>query len=202
MSDTPESSSAGPRRATVLIPGRNYSVDCPLLYFANEAADVREAYVEPIRWTPPDLEQAALRGWLNGPDAQAWVCGQVADALERVAKQASQASPVLIGKSLGSRAVQVAADRDLPGVWFTPLLNIPDVVSALRRCSAPFLLIGGSADESWDGGLARELTPHVVELPDADHGLTVPGALADTFAAQSVALSALERFLDTVAWTD
>lgn len=201
MSDTPESA-ATPRRATVLIPGRNYSVDCPLLYFANEVADVREAYVEPVHWTPPDLEQAALRRWLNGSESQAWVCGQVADAVERVAKQAPAVHPVLIGKSLGSRAAQVAADRDLPGIWFTPLLYIPDVVSALRRCSAPFLLIGGGADESWDGAVARELTPHVVELPGADHGLTVPGALANTLAAQSVALGAVESFLDSVVWDD
>lgn len=200
MNETPDPAVEAPRRATVLIPGNGYTIDNPLLYFTNEAADVREAYVEPIRWLPPDLDQAKMRAWLWGPEAQAWVCGQVSDALGRVEKHAPGVRPVLVGKSLGSRAAPVAADRELPAVWFTPLLRNPDTVAALRRCSAPFLLIGGSDDESWDGTLARELSPHVVEIPAADHGLSVPGELAATLAAHSVALSAVERFFDEVAW--
>ncbi|MGA8117456.1 MAG: alpha/beta hydrolase [Actinocatenispora sp.] len=186
-------------RAVVLVPGREYDTNCPLLYFAREAADVREAYVEAIRWTPPDLDQIALREWLHGP-AEAWACGQVFDALTRVDKQVPGARTVLIGKSLGSRAAPVAADRDVPAVWFTPLLRTPSTVAALRRCTAPFLLVGGTADESWDGELARELTPHVLELPDADHGLVVPGPLAGTIGAHAAALTAVETFLDQVAW--
>jgi len=200
MTDGSESTVVSPERAAVLIPGGNYSTDAPLLNFTREAVDVREAYVEAIHWTPPDLEQAAFRNWLNGSESQSWVCGQVSDALERVAKQAPVAHTVLVGKSLGSRAVQVAADRDLPAIWFTPLLYLADVAAALRRCTAPFLLLGGTADESWDGSLARDLTPHVVELPGADHGLMLPGPLAATFAAQSVALTAVEAFLDEVVW--
>ncbi len=201
MSEMDQPDVPGPAdRAIVLIPGRGYNTDCPLLYFANEAADIREAYVEAIRWTPPDLDQIALREWLHGPGAQAWVCGQVADALGRVEKQAPGARTVLVGKSLASRAAEVAADRDLPAVWFTPLLHSPDTVAALRRATAPFLLIGGSADDLWDGALARDLTPHVVELPDADHGLFVPGPLAASLNSHAVALTAVEHFLDEIAW--
>lgn len=191
---------AGPvERAAVLIPGLDYDTNCPLLYFAREAADVREAFVESMRWTPPDLDQIALREWVQGP-AEAWVCGQVSDALVRVAKQAPEARSVLVGKSLGTWATALAADRSLPAVWFTPLLWLPEMVAAMRRSSAPFLLVGGTADESWDGPLARELTPHVVEIPGGDHNLIVPGPLASTLRAHSAALTAVERFLDETAW--
>ena len=41
----------------------------------------------------------------------------------------------------------------------------------LRRRTAPALLVGGTADPSWDGALARELSDDVLELDGADHGL-------------------------------
>jgi hypothetical protein len=66
----------------------------------------------------------------------------------------------------------------LAAVWLTPLLHRPEVVEALARASAPFLLVGGTADPSWDGAVARRLTPHVLEVPDAHHGMLVPGPLA------------------------
>jgi|GEM_PF-799627 len=202
MTDTPDLASGGASRAAVLIPGRRYPVEAPLLYFAQEAAEIRDAYIEPIRWTPPDLDQAATRAWLAGTGSEAWVCGQVSDALERVEKNLPGAATVLVGKSLGTRAAVVAADRGLPAIWFTPLLTAAGTLAALRRCTAPFLLVGGTADEAWDGAVARELTPHVVELPDADHGLLLPGPLAASVAAHAVVATAVERFLDTVAWSD
>jgi hypothetical protein len=192
--------SAGPDRAAVLIPGLGYHADCPLLFFANEAADSRDAYVEPIHWAPPDLDQSAFREWLHGHEAEAFVCGHASDALARVDKQVQDARAVLIGKSLASRAAPVAAERELPAVWFTPLLNNPTTVAALRRCAAPFLLVGGTADNTWDGALARELTPHVVEIPNADHMLFVPGPLAGTLDAHAQAMTAVERFLDESVW--
>lgn len=204
MSEAPDSTGAAepgtPDRAAILIPGNGYTTDFPLLHFTSEALDVRDAYVEAIRWAPPASEQAEFRAWLSGSEAEAWASGQVADALGRVEKLAPGARTVLVGKSLGSRAAPVAADRALPAVWYTPLLHTPGTVAALRRASAPFLLVGGSDDETWDGALARELTPHVVEIPGADHGLFVPGPLAATLAAHAVALTAVETFLDTVAW--
>jgi hypothetical protein len=194
--------SAGPGRAAVLIPGRGYHTDCPLLFFANEVADNRDAYVEPIHWAPPDLDQSTFREWLHGHEAEAFVCGHTSDALTRVDKQVPDARTVLIGKSLASRAAPVAAERELPAVWFTPLLNNPATVTALRRSTAPFLLVGGTDDATWDGTLARDLTPHVLEIPHADHLLFIPGPLAATLEAHGKALTAVEHFLDTVVWTD
>src|ERR1700749_4524560 len=50
--------------------------------------------------------------------------------------------------------------------------------SRLRRAAAPCLLIGGTADKVRDGRLARSLTPHVLKIDRADHGMLVPGHLA------------------------
>jgi hypothetical protein len=75
------------------------------------------------------------------------------------------------GKSLGSLAAAFAAERGLAGIWTTPLFNVPQFVDALRARRAPALVVGGTADEAWDGGLAREFASDVCEIAGADHGL-------------------------------
>jgi hypothetical protein len=78
---------------------------------------------------------------------------------------------VIVAKSLSSRAAGLAAERSLPAIWLTPLLDDPESVEALRARTAPALLVGGTADPTWDGSLARELSDDVLELPGADHGV-------------------------------
>lgn len=58
-----------------------------------------------------------------------------------------------------------------------PVLNDGPTVAAPLRAAAPCLLTGGTADRVWDGQLARWLTPHVLEIGGADHGMFVPGRL-------------------------
>ena len=41
----------------------------------------------------------------------------------------------------------------------------------LRRSTAPFLLVGATADPSWDTRLARSLGRPFYEAEDADHGM-------------------------------
>jgi pimeloyl-ACP methyl ester carboxylesterase len=78
---------------------------------------------------------------------------------------------LVIGKSLTTRACTVAAERGWPAVWLTPLLADPDTVEALRRRTAPALLVGGTDDPMWSAAIAHELSDDVVELVGADHGL-------------------------------
>lgn len=74
---------------------------------------------------------------------------------------------LVVGKSLGVYGV---ARSSAPGVALTPSLDDPELVDALRSRPSPTLLVGGTADEAWDGAVARELSEHVLELDGADHG--------------------------------
>jgi hypothetical protein len=105
------------------------------------------------------------------------VCEDVIRRLEAVG-----GSPLLIAKSLGTNAAALAAERCLPAVWLTPVLTVPWVASALARVTPPFLVVGGIADPMWDGDLARRLSPFVLEIAGADHGLQLPGPLTDSIA--------------------
>lgn len=151
-------------RRAVLIPGRGYDTRAPLFAYVGEALrrlgfDTRE-----ISWqVPRDLRVDRTADWVRG---------QVSPTLS------DDGAELLVGKSLGTFAAPLAADQGRRAVWLTPVLNQPDVVDALGRATAPFLLVGGTADTLWDGEVARRLTPHVLEVPDADHSMLVPGPLA------------------------
>lgn len=182
-------------RAAVVVPGMGYGPQAPLLMYAGEAAEARGARVQYISWTPPaDLPHL-------DPTARCqWVLEQVTPVVDQVA-EGSRSGSLLIAKSLGTNSAALAADSGLPAIWLTPLLNSHCVVDALRRATAPFLLVGGTADKSWDGRLARDLSRHVLEIDEADHGLFVPGPLARSAAVLGQVVTAVEQFLDESVWT-
>jgi hypothetical protein len=64
-------------------------------------------------------------------------------------------------------------------VWLTPILTVPWLSTALSRATAPFLLVGGTAQSMWDATPAGGLSPFVLEIDGADHGLFVPGPLTN-----------------------
>jgi hypothetical protein len=78
---------------------------------------------------------------------------------------------LIVAKSATTLATSVAATNDLPGIWLTPLLAETACVEGLRARTAPALLVGGTADASWDGPLARRLSNDVLEIDGADHAL-------------------------------
>ncbi|MEU7931771.1 alpha/beta hydrolase [Micromonospora echinofusca] len=172
-------------RRVVLIPGRGYDTRFPLFVYAGEALRRAGFALHAVTWEVPER----LAPDREGPgQAVEWVIDQVAPTL-------AEPTDLLVGKSLASMAAPLAADRRLPAVWLTPLLQVPAVVDGLRRATAPFLLVGGTADPSWDGSLARRLTPHVVEIEQADHALMVPGRLARSAEALGRVCTAVEDFV-------
>ncbi|SIR96814.1 alpha/beta hydrolase [Micromonospora avicenniae] len=128
-------------------------------------------------------------------EIESWVGGEVVPLIDKIGGR-----PLLIGKSLGTNAAAIAAERSLPAVWLTPLLDLPWVADALDRATAPFLLVGGTADKRWDGDVARRLTPHTLEVEGADHGMYVPGPLTESITVLSQVVVAVEEFLDAIGW--
>ncbi|MGE5830733.1 MAG: alpha/beta hydrolase [Micromonosporaceae bacterium] len=178
-------------RGVVIIPGAMLGPHQPLLSYTWLAGRLRGAEAYHVEW-PADRPSFG-----DSAAAAQWVNGRVAEVLDVFAV----ARPVLAGKSLGTFAAALAAERGLPGIWHTPVLTAPECVAALRRASAPYLLIGGTADELWDGDLARELTPHVLEIPDADHGMILEGQpLARSAEVLGRVVTAIEDFLDRQVW--
>lgn len=177
----------------MIVPGRTLGPHQPLLFYAAAAARARGATVEVVDWQPPPPTDPVMA---TSAARRYWVLDQVRPVLDQ-----TPAAPLVVGKSLATYAAALAAERHLPAVWYTPLLLDDLVVAALRAATAPFLLIGGTADTgAWDGGLARSLTPYVCEIPEADHLLMVPAGLSASTAVLGEVTAAVQRFLDEVVW--
>ncbi|WP_432864394.1 hypothetical protein [Microbispora rosea] len=176
--------------AAFVIPGRMFGPAAGMLLYVGDVAERRGARVHRHVWSqePPSGFDAQLEGWVR---SEIW------EPLEQVGGH-----PLVIGKSLGTAGAAVAAQRSLPAVWLTPLLTVPWLAAALGRAGAPFLLVGGTADNFWDGDLARRLTPHVLEVEDADHGMRVPGSPAESIAVLARLVTAVEEFLDAIDWPE
>jgi hypothetical protein len=169
----------------LLLPGGSTTVQAPLLAYPALAMARRGVEVRPIAWQRP--------AWESDDQMISWVRGESAGLL-------ADSRALLVGKSLGSFAAELAAERALPAVWLTPLLRFPRVVAAIGAATVPPLLVGGGADELWDGAAARRLSPYVLEIPDADHALYVPGRASASVAVLGRVVDAMEEYLDREVW--
>lgn len=177
--------------AGVIVPGLGYGPQAPLLDLAGEALADLDAAVETVTWTVPD-------GLLDiGPEP--FVRSHVLAALHRLAKAAPGTQPVIIAKSLGTHAAGLAAERQLPAIWLTPLLYDAAITDAITRNPAPALLVGGTRDRSWIPDAAARTSKSVVTIDDADHGLRPPGPLRAYANALGTVGTAMEEFLSQLA---
>jgi hypothetical protein len=171
----------------LVVPGGMFGPAAGMLMYVGDVAEGRGARVHRHVWSQQPRSEL---------DAQLvdWVGNEIRGHVEAVGR------PLLIGKSLGTLGAAVAARWSLPAVWLTPLLSVPWAAAALGRASAPFLLVGGTADDFWDGELARRLTSHVLEVEGADHGMRVPGPVSESIAVLGRMVTAVEEFLDAIDW--
>lgn len=168
-------------RRVVIVPGARYPTRAPLLWFAREVALAKGFGVLEVLDEPPP-----------GEDPFAWV----RDRAQRALDHQPAPTTVLIGKSLASDVADLAADRELPAIWLTPLLDRANVRAALARATAPFLMVGGSADPTWQPqGVPSSALLTQLELPGHDHSLQVPGEPSTSLAALKKVTKHVERFL-------
>jgi len=165
-----------------LLPGRGYGPQAPLLYYARLLLRSRGWAVRTVQWEK-------VPG-LNPADHAA-----VAAFAGEVLATADPARALVVGKSLGSLALPVAAERGVPGIWLTPLLGIEDVRRAAARAAASTLLIGGTADPYWDGAAAAATGAAVFEVPGVDHSLERPGDLNGTLDVLAAVLARMDAQL-------
>jgi hypothetical protein len=141
------------KRTAVVLPGAKLG-GTPSCYYTAQALN--------------DAGWRVIQVWdeYPGGDRVAWPTSRAEAALDYAG-----AARILAGKSAGTLAAGLAAERGVAGIWLTPLLHEPAFLDGLRARTAPALLIGAGEDESWDRKLARELGDDVLELAGADHGL-------------------------------
>ena len=149
---------AGPSdHVAVVLPGAAYSPSHPLLEFGRQALLQHGWTVQQVWWDWPAGREATTEARL------AFVADEARTALNR---EAAASRLMVLAKSLGTLASPVAAERGLPGVWLTPLFDVPVSIDAIASAAAgndehapaPQLLVGG-LNRRGGGGLRRSVPP-------------------------------------------
>ena len=174
-----------PGRQAIVLPGANYPASMPLLYYSRFTLRTREWSITEVWWEQP------------APAPQDWP-GIVRAAAEHVLAGNNAEHVLLVGKSIGSLALPLAAERGLPGIWLTPLLNRPPIRAALDTLRSPSLLVGGTDDSTWDGEAARASGHEVLELADAHHGLEITGDPVRSLDLLGQVVAAIDGFVARV----
>ena len=181
----------GADRWVIVLPGAGYPTTAPLLWFARQAALASGRNV-----------LAVVDAYDGSTDAQTWVDERAEAATDHPGEGTR---PILVAKSITSRAAPLAARLGIPAVWLTPLIGEGSasaatvVVGGLAAATTPFLLIGGSADPTWDGARARSFAlGEVLEIADADHALQVPGDVNRSIDALRSVSTAVADFIGAI----
>lgn len=154
----PESTPVG---RCVVLPGRRYTPDGPLLFFATQVALAHGWSVRQVWWDPPEGR--------DDDTEVAWVGDQLRDAVH------GWSDPILVvAKSLGTTAARVAAEAGYDAAWLTPLLREPDLVVPLEHYPAQQFIAIGTEDPFMDEEVLARLPGTHLVVP-GDHVLRVPG---------------------------
>lgn len=174
---------ASPLGRCVVLPGRQYSPDGPLLFFAAQTALARGWEVRQVWW------DAHTRGSQDVETETAWVADQLDAALEGY-----DGRVLLVTKSLGTLAAAEAARRGLEAAWLTPILTDPGVAAALTDYSARQFTLIGTEDPFLDRGVFDALPGERLLVP-GDHVLRVAGDPAGMVASHLEFVRAFDAWL-------
>lgn len=147
----------------VVLPGRQYTPDGPLLFFAAQTALARGWEVRQAWWQRPQRDTRTAR------DEAAWVGDQLDAAVDGYTGRV-----LVVAKSLGTRAASRAAARGYEAAWLTPLLADPEAAEPLLSYPAPQFVLIGSSDPFLDREVFDALPGERLLVP-GDHVLRVPG---------------------------
>ncbi len=176
-------SDAAQSKVAVLLPGANYPVEAPLLYWAAQMLVDSGWHVQAVRWVIDDAARSDPYSFASRAAEQAFAEAPPSD------------TKLIIGKSFGSLCLPWSDEAGIDGVWLTPLLTDGKVRETLASTSRRDLLIGGTEDEAWDGGRRHEKAGTFIEIAGANHRLQIPGAWEASLDAHREALTHIENFV-------
>jgi predicted alpha/beta-hydrolase family hydrolase len=168
---------AEPTGLVVNLPGDNYGVDGPLLYYPSQ-----------LLWNEGWDTVAITYGYQSAgkpflPLAIAEVLCECQRAIEILLRQREYSKVVLMGKSLGASLVALLCQQiSLPpwtrAVYLTPPLGAMFNPIFLKT-TQPACLALGTADRFYDAEALQALqeakTFHLIQIEGADHSLNVKG---------------------------
>lgn len=170
-------------KVAVVLPGAGYTADRPLLFWSTEILAEHGWHVEVVRWKVDEKAQQDPYGFAAQAAEQAFAATPLAS------------QRLIVAKSFGTMAIPWAEKTKTPGIWLTPILTDPKIRRTLAQTTKQDLMIGGSADEFWDGGRKSETAGTFVDIPNANHSLQVPNNWRASLEVHSEIFAHIDEFL-------
>ncbi|MBN1995610.1 MAG: hypothetical protein JW953_23175 [Anaerolineae bacterium] len=183
----------------LILPGRGYTVDMPLLFYPvnlllAKGADVLRveyAYHEDFSALPP-------------AEQMQWLLADVGAAYQTGIAQRSYRQITVVGKSLGTLAMgHLLTAQILPApvkaIWLTPLVKFDVLHQQIRQFGGTSLFVIGTADPHYDADVLAEIQAatggQVVAIEGADHGMNIGVEVLPSIRALEKVMQAIEVFL-------
>jgi predicted alpha/beta-hydrolase family hydrolase len=196
------------RLLSLIFPGLQYTCDMPVLYYPSLLLSQRRADVLHLYSDYTNADYTALPARQRAE----WLLNDARAALKAGLAQRDYTHLVLVGKSIGSVAVAyllqdqashssaAAVVENALTIWITPLLQQPQLITALASLRRPALLIASTADRTYDPAslfrIRQTATPEVLLIEGADHALEIPGDANASIVALQRLSQAVAAFLD------
>lgn len=185
----------------VILPGRGYTAQMPLLFYPvnvllNRGADV-------LRVDYAYDRQPAFAA-LSFDQQLPWLWADVSAAYNAGLSQRAYQQITIVGKSLGTLAMgHLLTTATLPprvnAIWLTPLVRFDPLCQQIKQIQAKSLFVIGTADPQYDPAILAELQQatggEVVAVEGADHGFDIKGDVIQSIRAVEQAVRAIETFL-------
>lgn len=183
------------RHAAILLPGRGYTCQKPLLYYPTKAMLAQGADVLCVEYNQrPQFSSEQQKTVIDCLQADTNA------AYTALLQEHTYDSLTIIGKSLGTIAMAtLLTQQQLPAqtrlIWLTPLLRNPRLVAAIKQTTYPSLLIAGTADPYFEAEALSEIlrTPNKEQfiIDGANHSMEIPDQVIPS-------LQTMERIMQTI----
>lgn len=186
----------------ILLPGLNYSMDMPLMFFTREMLLWRGVDVLNLN---PAARSAEFQSASEG-EQLSWLQADLQAGIQAGLAQKNYRGLILAGKSIGTLALatigaSIEDKIETAWVWITPLLRRDVVMQAAMGVKGRQAFLCGGADSTYKASrmeqiLARQPLASAYIADSANHSLEVPGDDQKTFTGFSKAMIFLGKFLD------
>lgn len=185
----------------IILPGMGYTVQKPLLHYSTHLFLIKKCDVLLIKY---DYQEVPAFKESTAEEKEEWLCTDVRTVIDRVTGEHTYANYVLLGKSVGTRAmIAELTERELfcgaQAIWLTPLLTRTDgYFEKLLNCRQRGLCVIGDSDQHYHAErfdrLAEQPHLHTMLVPETDHSLDVPHDPLRSIEVLAEVIREIERF--------
>ena len=180
----------------VVLPGIRYTCQMPLLYYPTML--LLEEFGANVLWVEYAYDKQPDFNALPGSEKEVWLFADAGAACRAALAQRPYEEIALIGKSLGTLAMEhllttEASLAEALAIWLTPLLKNDSLRAQIREREQRSLLVIGTEDPHYDPNYLEGVENLVLE--GADHSLEIRGHPRQSLRALEEVLQTIQTFV-------